>query len=310
VTASVLQEVTNNTQYGAGGTGTTLTLTATVTAGSTLWVIGICDDVGTFTGVSDTLNGSYGASIDAVDDSGAAQRAAAWAFQNSAGGSNTITLTTSSTNWRAIYLAEVGGVRTSSLDGHIAQLQTAPGTGTDGVTSGNATSANQPALVVGLAYAPATTFVCSAGTGFTTGASDATIGLRGENKRVTSTGNQAATFTAGTNDHVISFVAVFDETAGPVINTQPTNQTAITPNPGSATFTVSATASAGSLSYQWTKNGSNVGTNSSSYTPTGVTFADNLSSIQCAVTDSNGTTLTNTVLLFVVAEPPVAWMRA
>lgn len=77
------------------------------------------------------------------------------------------------------------------------------------------------------------------------------------------------------------------EAAAPTINTQPTPQTCYEGQ--TSTFTISATASAGSLSYQWKDDGSNVGTDSNSYTTaTGVAATDNGAQITCVVTDSNG----------------------
>lgn len=75
---------------------------------------------------------------------------------------------------------------------------------------------------------------------------------------------------------VIGSAPVIDDyevgtSANPTINTHPTTQTA--ENNGTATFTVAATTSGGTLHYQWNKNGSNVGTDSSTYAPT-VTASD------------------------------------
>lgn len=85
--------------------------------------------------------------------------------------------------------------------------------------------------------------------------------------------------------------------SGPTINTQPTNQTAKVG--ATATYTIAATASGGSNSYQWKFNGSNVGTDSSTYARTGVVLADHGGSVTCVVTDSNGPTTSSAASLTV-----------
>lgn len=94
--------------------------------------------------------------------------------------------------------------------------------------------------------------------------------------------------------------------SGPTINTQPTNQTVA--EGATAAFTVSATASGGSLTYQWRKNGVNVvggsGGTSASYTTPATTVADNAAVFTCVVTDSNGSTTTSNAVLTVTGATP------
>jgi hypothetical protein len=85
------------------------------------------------------------------------------------------------------------------------------------------------------------------------------------------------------------------------ISTQPSNQTVGVGN--TATFSVVATAAAGSLTYQWQLNGSNIGgATSSSYTTptlgvgTGGTYT-------CVVTDFYGSTTSWPAQLYVTANP-------
>ena len=80
----------------------------------------------------------------------------------------------------------------------------------------------------------------------------------------------------------------------PTISAQPTSQYA---HPGdSVTFSVTASSSGGSLTYQWYKNGSSVGgATSSSYTVTPNYPADYGALWYCAVTDNNGTLNSNSV---------------
>lgn len=97
---------------------------------------------------------------------------------------------------------------------------------------------------------------------------------------------------------------VLNETtvAGPTINTQPSNQTVT--SPATATFSVTATASGGSLTYQWKRNTVAIsGATSSSFTtgPTTVSGGtdNNGDSITVDVTDSNGTITSNAATLTV-----------
>lgn len=115
------------------------------------------------------------------------------------------------------------------------------------------------------------------------------------------------------SQRALAKIAVFKPAAasGPTIGTQPTAQTAN--EPATATFTVSATTSGGTLHYQWKRAApgsgtfSNVGTDSNSYT-TGATSAasDHGASFKVDVTDDNGTTVSDTVVLTVRSTTTVA----
>jgi hypothetical protein len=85
------------------------------------------------------------------------------------------------------------------------------------------------------------------------------------------------------------------------ITTQPTNVTVTVGQP--ATFTVAASGTA-PLTYQWTKDGSNVGTNSNTYTISSPLLTDNNSMIQVTVSNSAGSATSNMVTLTVNAPPP------
>jgi len=96
-------------------------------------------------------------------------------------------------------------------------------------------------------------------------------------------------------DFGISNYAASDS-GDPVITTQPVNQTA---NVGAtATFTISAGGFT-TLSYQWKFNGSNVGSNSSTYARTNCQLADSGGSVTCVVTDTAGNVTSSTATLTV-----------
>lgn len=99
----------------------------------------------------------------------------------------------------------------------------------------------------------------------------------------------------GTGDPAI-IVSYVGSGGQPTINTQP--QPATKAVGQTATFSVSATASAGSLSYQWYRDGASIGGGtSSSYTTGTLASSDNGARFYCVVTDSNGSVRTAWVRL-------------
>jgi hypothetical protein len=107
--------------------------------------------------------------------------------------------------------SEYSGIATSSaLIVAAGQVQTTPGTGTDAVTSGNGNVTSQPALIYGVSIDSGTAVDISAGTGFSSRLAITAIAV--EDKRVTSTGNQATTFTAASGPTQINtFMVAFAE---------------------------------------------------------------------------------------------------
>lgn len=121
---------------------------------------------------------------------------------------------------------------------------------------------------------------------------------------------------AATNQSTVSSSASIVVTvSAPTINGQPTNQSVTVP--GTGTFSVTATASSGALSYQWQRQPSggngyvNVvggsGGTTASYT-TGVTTVtggshNNGDTYRCVVTDANGSTTTSAATLLVTPLP-------
>ena len=84
--------------------------------------------------------------------------------------------------------------------------------------------------------------------------------------------------------------------SAPTITTQPTNQIVSTGQ--TATFTVVATGTV-PLSYQWYKNGGPIGTDSSTYTTSPTTAADNQAQMEVKVSNSTGSVTSNAATLTV-----------
>ncbi|MGA8223196.1 MAG: immunoglobulin domain-containing protein [Candidatus Acidiferrales bacterium] len=106
--------------------------------------------------------------------------------------------------------------------------------------------------------------------------------------------NSAGSITSGTATLTVTAAAT-----APSITKQPVNTTV---NLGqTATFTVTATGTA-PLTYQWTFNSSDVGTNSSTYTTPATTNQDNDAKIQVTVKNAEGSAPSSIVTLTV--KPP------
>lgn len=210
---SVLQE----TQTSNNATGTTIALafSSPVTAGSSIHVFASCANIGTPTmSCADSLNGTYGSYLDSINSSAGGQINSHWKFDNSAGGTITITVTFSATEtFRSIWIREIGN--SAGYDKHAAQEQAAPGTGTNAVSSGTATPSSQPGLISAMAQEVVGSAGYSVGTGFTIGISGWGSTALSESYRYTSTTARAATFTDsnGASGNSITMAAFFKEKA-------------------------------------------------------------------------------------------------
>jgi outer membrane protein assembly factor BamB len=109
------------------------------------------------------------------------------------------------------------------------------------------------------------------------------------------------TNSAGSATSSQATLTVNSGSGAPVITQQPASLTVTDGQP--ANFSVAATGAA-PLSYQWTKNGANVGTNSSTYNIAATVLADNNAMIQVRVSNASGNMLSNTATLTVKPPPP------
>jgi len=109
----------------------------------------------------------------------------------------------------------------------------------------------------------------------------------------------------------MSLILLF-QGVGPTIDVQPSNVATYVGN--IANFTITATASAGSLTYQWKLNGVNVSTGTggttSSYTTAALAYSDNNNIYTCLVTDSNGSISSNNALLTMYFVPALVLLIA
>jgi len=217
MTISVLQE--RQTSVGSGNAASIqLAFASPVTPGSSIHVF--CSGVDTATSFtcSDSVNGSYGAALDTIDQVGDTQRLAHFKFDNTASGTPTVTITPNvSVGFLAIWIREIGG--TSGYDSaHKTALQTALGNGTDNVTTGTQAPNNQPGLLSALGACTSNFALPTAGTGFTAGANgwDFTVSNTTctESKRYTALTAIAATFSnASGTQNFATLAAFFKESA-------------------------------------------------------------------------------------------------
>lgn len=123
---------------------------------------------------------------------------------------------------RGILAVGVTGVKAASYQTGAIANQASPGTGSDGVTTGNMTPTEQPACVIGAAVCSGAIATPATGTGFTSIGTAWQFGtgtdlFRAEHQRITSTSALALTATAGTNVRHFSVAVILSE-----VSTTPT----------------------------------------------------------------------------------------
>jgi hypothetical protein len=137
-----------------------------------------------------------------------------------AGGDTTTTMTIGGDQGGNVFIGamEFSGIAsTSPFVNFATNAQTAPGTGTDAVTSTTVTISTVPALLAGFAF-----FDSQSGVGTITGTGFAGRGLSsasnayiwGEDRRITSASSVAATFTQVTNSNTLAIGMAFAEPGG------------------------------------------------------------------------------------------------
>lgn len=219
-TIAVAQETCDPATGAMSGSATTIVSSSvTISSGSLLVAVATNASGNTVSSCSDSVNGTTGWSIAKQVTNSPLTLGLAYR-ENMASGTITVTCTFSaSSTLRGIKLLEITGAKTSSsIDGTPAgQFQLNVGTGSDAITSGNLTTAAQPAMVVGVSMNYGNNINPAAGTGFTSTRVDWNTdvgGCRIEYKRVTATGTQAATYTGPSTNSWITLGAAFDEAAG------------------------------------------------------------------------------------------------
>jgi len=190
-------------------------VTLTVTAGNGLIINTCYDSALTITSV--TVSGNSNATS-VRDDTDATNSETASTHQLSnitSGGSVTVTANgIASSGSGGIIVTEVSGQDTTNMidnsgNAHAGQVQNAPGTGTDAVTSTNLTTATNNALIHAVTWndSAGQTAVASAGTGYTRRLNNVTLQFAKtstEDKTLATAGAVAGTFTYSANESCIT----------------------------------------------------------------------------------------------------------
>lgn len=196
--------------------GTTVASSSlTVTAGNLLIVVVFASSTGTISIPTDSRGNTFTQGGDSPGIGDPDVRYAWFYCLNANGGAGAISASTTTTApVRAIYVAEFSGLD-QFIDDNFG-YQATPTTGADAVSSGNANVTAQPALLFGLSFNGEAVSAPTAGSGFTslTGVWDAGGGVttRPQHRRVTATGDAAATFTATSNTSHYTVAIAFRET--------------------------------------------------------------------------------------------------
>lgn len=222
---SIVQYVENDDASGsdqASWTAPSITPTAGNTLLAVLWYNNFYASQLTFT-VDDSTgsNDSWGSAIISSWNAGTFSGMEVWKISSVAGAATTVRFTPNASQLRysSLVVMEISGL-TGTVVGSAAQHQDSPGTGTDGISSGNTgTLSAQPAFVVGVVQNELTNGTPAVGTGYSSGGTGwdyggGTAGGRWEYKSVTSTSAVAATFTAAANNAHYTIVVAFEESGG------------------------------------------------------------------------------------------------
>lgn len=190
-------ELDSAANAGASASGASISVSRTYTGGerAVVWVtvggattITVTDGTNTYTQVGSQVVANSG-DVQAVFEC-ASCAAGTFTVQANFGTSNA---------FRGIAVHRFSGLTGSGA--LVGAAQTAPGTGADGLSSGNLTPASQPALLLGVST-DYNGFTVNVGTGFTSSAVYTSVNTANgsyttsETKRLTSTSAVAATFTA------------------------------------------------------------------------------------------------------------------
>ena len=136
-----------------------------------------------------------------------------------------------------MYAIPISGLKTASYQTGAATTQATPGTGTDGVTTGNMTPTEQPACVIGAVINAGSVATPATGTGYTSIGTAWQFGfgadlMRVEHQRVTSLSALALTGTAPANVRHFAVAVILSETgaAGSAATLSAPTASNVTPN--------------------------------------------------------------------------------
>lgn len=236
------------TRQTASATTTTATFDSNVTARNLIRVMASWDGgLGVLSGIADSLGNTYTA-VDNLSDGGNPNHYATWYAKDIAGGACTVTVTyTSARPITLLHVEEISGVDTTApLDQHGLNLQAAPGTGANGVTSGSETTTTDGQWVSGCSMATGSSTINYTGgtaVGLTTtvrnnvGTSVSDRAVIAQSGAQTTAGATEVRATSDNNQPVVTGILTFKAVAGPTVTSVSTG----TPREG-ASLTITGTA--------------------------------------------------------------------
>ena len=211
-TIAILQQQ----QTSSNASATTIAQTVTVSSGSYLGVMVTNDTVGGFDSTLSDGTNTYTRQQD-INDATNKQRLVLYTTPNVSSGTYTITATFGgASTGRGIAVVEVGGC--AGLLTTMGQLQTSPGTASNGVSTGlSGALASLPNLIWSVVIAEADTTNSTLGTNYTGlgyiwQAISSTQGSQTEFQSYNSNASVAATWTASVNSARISIAGVWTQT--------------------------------------------------------------------------------------------------
>lgn len=240
---------TVGTPQSGEGTGSASTIATSaavsVSSGDTIVVIGTVTQVDLTASLACSDGTNTYTLRHATYDSGSTANYCIFVAENVSAGSFTPTMSwggSTRTN-RGIYAIPVSGLKAASYQTGAIAVQASPGTGTDGVTTGNMTPTEQPACVIGGVTNGGSVNTPAAGTGFTSIGTSWQFGsgtdlFRAEHQRITSTSALALTMTAGADVKHFSVAVILSETGA---GGSPATLSAPTASAGTTTATIGAT---------------------------------------------------------------------
>lgn len=139
--------------------------------------------------------------------------------ENCSAGTYTVTASWGGTRHNnSVFALPISGLKSAPYQTAGSAYQATPGTGSDGITTGNLTPTEQPACLIGMAIILETVATPALGTGFTTAATGLQFGTgtdlaRVSHSRLTSTSAVPFTATATVNTYHFSIAVILGESA-------------------------------------------------------------------------------------------------
>lgn len=202
-----VQSVSNDA--GGSGTGTTQAFSVANTAGNTL-IFGVRCGGDCVVTVTDSKGNTWTENVHQVQSSDLGMMSV-WSAPNCAAGANTVTFSFSTAVTARWFIAEYSGMLTSNVFDVKTATDSGASTSTT-PTSGSATPTTGKSLVLGIVVTGGSQGVITAGSGFTLReAANATYRIALEDKEITSTSAQTASFNFTGADTTVTAVVIYKE---------------------------------------------------------------------------------------------------